>query len=296
MDHNTAMPTGVSNRLFSRNEDWLGLRLIGEGKLKHADIAPIIDLQQKNGMHFGEAARFLGLLSEADLQHALAKQYDVPHGPGGMEGVSAELVAAYAPHHSCVEELRALRTQLLIRWLNPAAGRTVLAVVSSDRGDGRSYATANLGVVLSQLGMRTLIIDADLRQPRQHRIFNVANRLGLAAVLADRADHTVAIPVPGFSRLSLLPAGPLPPNPQELLSRPSLPALLKAVQLKFDVVVIDTSAATASSDTQNVTFHAGSAIVLARKNHSRVADTERLVGELCHAGTFVAGTVINSFL
>src|SRR5258706_15677072 len=90
-------------------------------------------------------------------------------------------VVAYEPFHPRAEELRALRTQLLMRWSNAGARHRALAIASPGAREGRSYVAANLAVVFSQLGERTLLVDADLRTPRQHRIFNVPDRIGLSA-------------------------------------------------------------------------------------------------------------------
>src|SRR4051812_1267645 len=92
-----------------------------------------------------------------------------PHLLPGNDGASPELVTARFPDHPRTEEIRALRTQLLMRWYAPDAGRRVLAIASPGRNEGRSYVSANLAIVFSQIGIRTLLIDADLRNPRQHR-------------------------------------------------------------------------------------------------------------------------------
>ena len=96
--------------------------------------------------------------------------------------------------------------------------------MSPGSGEGRSYITANLAVLFSQMGKRTLVIDADLRKPRQHRIFGLPGKIGLSALLAGRAGAEVMCDIPQLPGLTVLPAGVLPPNPQELLSRPRLPA------------------------------------------------------------------------
>lgn len=294
MAHDNVLPLEGASRNIVRDDHQIGAILVDEGKLKPADLERILDLHQRSGLHFGEAARRLGLLGEADIQGALARQYGLPHLIPGDEGASPELVAAFQTRHPCTEELRGLRTQLLLRWLDPAAGRRVLAITSPGRGDGRSYLAANLAVVFSQLGLRTLLIDADLRNPRQHRIFNIPSRLGLAAALAGRVDANAVVPVPGCAKLSLLPAGAPPPNPQELLSRPMLGELLGELEQKFDLILLDTSAALAFSDSKSVAFRAGSALVLARKNHTRIADTNHMIRELSDTGTRIVGTVINS--
>lgn len=273
----------------------IGSILIEEGKLSEADARRVVDLQRVEGLRFGEAAIWLGLITEEDLHLALARQYDFPQVPSSTTGVGPELVAAYAPFHRRVEELRALRTQLQIRWFNSTHQRRVLAVVSPSTGEGRTYVSANLAIVFSQLGERTLLIDADLRSPRQHRLFNVPDRIGLSTVLAGRVEHSAIVPVPGFAGLSLLPAGAPPPNPQELLSRAGLARLLQEMQTKFDVILIDTPPARLYADAQSVTYHAGGAVVLARKNHTRLADTTSVIRDLNDTGAQIVGTIFNVF-
>jgi chain length determinant protein tyrosine kinase EpsG len=289
------LPIEGSGRLVERYDRRIGTILAEEGKLRAEDIERVMELQQASGLRFGEAALRLGLIGEDDVRCAVAKQYDLPHLVPGSESVSRELVVAYEPFHARAEELRALRTQLLMRWSRAEVGQRMLAVASAERGEGRSYVAANLAVVFSQLGERTLLIDADLRAPRQHRIFNVPDRVGLAAVLSGRADRGAVVSVREFGRLSLLPAGAPPPNPQELLSRPVFSEFLREMRDEFDVILFDTPPARSYADALNVAFRAGSALMLARKDHTRLADTNGLVRELSDTGVRVVGTVLNIF-
>jgi chain length determinant protein tyrosine kinase EpsG len=277
-------------------QDSLGAILIDSGKIGAADTARIMDLQKREGWRFGEAALRLKLISETDLISALHNQYGVPMLLPGDGKLGPELVAAHEPYHRRTEELRALRTQLLIRWYRrPSAENHMLAVISPGSGDGRSYVAANLAVLFAQLGERTLLIDADLRKPRQHLIFNVPDRVGLSSVLTGRAGADAAVAIPGLNNLMLLPAGAPPPNPLELLSRQSLPALLGEYGNDFDVILIDTPPAIRYTDAQTIGYRAGNSLVLARKDHTRLADTARIVRELDDGGTRVVGTVINSY-
>ncbi|MGB5082013.1 MAG: chain length determinant protein tyrosine kinase EpsG [Burkholderiales bacterium] len=278
-----------------RRDSRIGSLLAEEGKLGSGDVERVLELQQKNGLRFGEAALRLGLVTEADVRGAVARQYDLPHLLPGNESISSELVVAYEPFHPRAEELRALRTQLLIRWSNAGVENRVLAVVSPGSGEGRSYVAANLAVLFAQLGERTLLIDADLRAPRQQRIFNVPDRIGLSAVLAGRADRSAVVPVSEFGTLSLLPAGARPPNPQELLSRHAFPDVLDELRTGFDLIVFDTPPATRYADAHSVAFRAGSAIVLARKDCTQVADTTHVIRELSNTGVRIIGTVLNVF-
>jgi Mrp family chromosome partitioning ATPase len=103
------------------------------------------------------------------------------------------------------------------------------------------------------------------------------------------------VPVPQFGTLSLLPAGAPPPNPQELLSRRALAGLLQELRTEFDVILVDTPPATRYADAQSVAYQAGSAMVLARKDHTRLADTAGVVQQLSDTGARIVGTVLNAF-
>jgi chain length determinant protein tyrosine kinase EpsG len=289
------LPIEGSSRVIARQDRRIGAILAERGKIGLQDIERVLELQQRQGSRFGEAALRVGLITKVDLQSALAAQYDFPHLLPGTGGISTEIVVAYEPFHPRAEELRALRTQLLIRWSKAEVRHRVLAIVSPGSGEGRSYVTANLAALFSQLGERTLLIDADLRAPRQHQIFDVPDRFGLSAVLSGRADAGAVVPIPKFGTLSLLPAGACPPNPQELLSRHVLADLLQELRTEFDVILIDTPPAKPYADAQSVAFQAGSVMVLARKDRTRLADTTGVIRELNNTGARIVGTVLNAF-
>ncbi|MGE0030820.1 MAG: polysaccharide biosynthesis tyrosine autokinase [Steroidobacteraceae bacterium] len=271
----------------------IGMILAAEGKLRADDIAAVLRAQGEHGLRFGETAVHLKLITREDLRRAIAHQYDVPHLLPGNRRVSCELVVAHEPFDRSAEQLRALRTQLLIRWANEAVRRRQLAIVSPGPAEGRSYLAANLAVAFAQLGDRTLLIDCDLRRPRQHHIFDVPDRIGLSALLAGRADHSAIVPLAELGRLWLLPAGARPPNPQELLSRDTFAALLEDLQAEFDVVLLDTPAACLYADAQTVAYRTGNALVLARKDYTSLADTAHVIGELADMGIRTVGTVYN---
>jgi len=287
-------PLDFSGRTAGHGDRRIGSILVREGKLDEEDVERVLALQMRSGQRFGEAALRLRLISEDDLGSAIARQYDVPQLLPGGEKCSKELVAVHAPFHARAEELRALRMQLLLRWSEARAKRRMLAIVSPDRGEGRSYLAANLAVVFAQLGERTLLIDSDLRNPRQHRIFGVSDRTGLSAVLSGRAGYDAVQPLAELGCLSLLPAGPLPPNPLELLSRDALGRFLQGAP-EFDIVLFDTPPAKLYADAQGVASQAGAALVLARKEHTRLEDSSGTIRSLGRAGASVLGTVLNAF-
>ena len=289
------LPIEGSSVALSRGDRRIGSILAEEGRLDAADIQRVMQLQHMEGLRFGDAALRLGLINVDDLHGAIAKQYNLPHLLPGNDSFSDELVIAQDPFNPRAEELRGLRTQLLIRWSRAGVKHRVLAIVSPGAGEGRSYVAANLAVAFSQLGERTLLIDADLRNPRQHQIFNVSDRVGLSAVLSGRVGRGAVAPVPEFGALSLLPAGARPPNPKELLAGLGLGVLLHELRTEFDVILIDTAPARAYADAQAVAFRAGNALVVARKDTTRLADTKTVIRELGDMGAHIVGTVFNSF-
>lgn len=273
----------------------IGAILVDAGRLTPDDAERILRKQKEEGLRFGEAAIKLGLLNEDDIQFALARQFDYPYLLAGESNASAELVAAYKPFSSQVEALRALRSQLMLRWFNGSQNRCGISIVSAGRKDGRSYLAANLSIVFSQLGERTLLIDADLRNPRQHSLFGLPNRVGLSQVITGRANDAAIERVPAFIDFSVLTAGSIPPNPQELLSRPAFASLLAALGGRYDVIIVDTPAADEGADAQIVALRTGAALLVARKDNTFLDDLQDLSDSLHQAATAVVGVVLNSF-
>ncbi|MFC5512246.1 chain length determinant protein tyrosine kinase EpsG [Massilia jejuensis] len=271
----------------------LGMLLIEAGKLTADDADRVLRMHRDLGIRYGEAAMRLGLVSEDDIGLALARQFAYPYVLAGQAAFSARLVAAYEPFSPQVEALRAIRSQLMLRWFG--RGRRTLAVVGADSDDGASLCAANLAVVLSQLGEQTLLVDANLRAPRQQEIFGLKPRQGLSDLLAGRTDLDVIVRVPGFVDLSVLPAGTLPPNPQELLSRESFSSLHALVASRYDILLYDLAPFGAGADALGVARLAGGVLLAARKDHTQLAQVARMAEQLVEAGAEVVGAVVMEF-
>ena len=154
---------------------------------------------------------------------------------------------------------------------------------------------ANLAVAFAQLGERTLLIDADLRAPRQHRIFDAPGATGLADILTSRAGRSALLPMPRLGGLCFLPAGLCRDSPQELLLGPALGGLLDRLAGEFGVIIIDSPPAKLYADAQCLAFRAGSVLLLGRRHHTRLADASRAARELAATGARIVGTVLNAF-
>jgi protein-tyrosine kinase len=272
-----------------------GSILVEQGRLSPSDAEEINRYASAHGMRFGDAALHLRLLTQSDIDFAIAQQFNYPIlSRGGDGGVADDVVAAYNPQSELIEPLRALRSQLTLRWFNDA-NHKIVAITSPGRGEGRSWLAANLAVVFAQIGERTLLIDADMRNPRQHELFNLGNSVGLSALLTGRAGKETAYRIHSQLRLFVLPAGILPPNPQELLGRPVFDIVLERFVEQFDVILIDTPAAAETADAQIVAKRAGAAVMLARLKATRHAQLISAMQSLNQTGVNVIGTVINEY-
>jgi len=177
--------------------------------------------------------------------------------------------------------LRELCRQLLEHWFT--GGRTLLPVVSAQRGEGRTRVAAALAAMFAGMGVRTLLVDADLRSPGQHREFRLANRGGLAEFLAKREVQ----PAVATENLAVLVAGAAGEDPLELLSRPRLREFLGAAGKHFRVVLVDAPAAAAGPDLQIFAALAGGALVV----HKKGGEQAELAGLRRHLERASARTV-----
>lgn len=282
----------VDNDIGFYGRSSMGALLLDAGKITVQEAEEIISLQEEEGLRFGDAAKQFGLISEADIQKALSQQFDFPYIAASDDVFSQDIIAAYQPYCKQVEALRAVRSQLMLRWFND--DRKMLSIVSPDRNEGRSYISANLAVVFSQLGKKTLLVDANLRDPKQHELFKLEQKKGLSDLLAGRADQSVIYKSPQFHNLSILPAGTIPPNPAEMISR-GLNIILQRLSQEYDVILVDTPAIQNSTEAQIIAAHCGGSLIVSRQDHTRMKDLETMKAGLEQANIQCLGVVINEY-
>jgi receptor protein-tyrosine kinase len=268
----------------------IGQILVERGLLKPKDVKRVMDLQQARGLRFGEAVLKLRLAREDDVQHALASQFGYTYAQPRQSSLAKDVVAAVKPFSPEAEAMRSLRSQLLLCWFNEK--RRVLAITSPDPKEGRSYLAANLAVVFAQLGRRTLLIDADLRSPTQHALFDLSDKSGLSTILSGRTQKYSAQQIACLPSLWVVAAGPIPPNPLELLSRPEFGQLLERARQYFDVVIIDTPPGDLYSDAEVVAVRARGGLLVGYKGRTRVDAIRALSGRLSRSGVQVVGSVL----
>lgn len=203
-----------------------------------------------------------------------------------------ELVPHARPRMAVSETYRALRTALL---LSTTEQLDVITVTSATAGEGKTVTAANLAVVLAQLGKRVLLIDADLRKPRLHSVFQVSNRTGLVSCLTaglglDQAAHPTDV-----NDLWVCPSGPIPPNPSELLSSQRMQELLAGARESFDFVIVDTPPVLAVTDAILVGAMSCGVVLCLRAGRVLRDEARACRDRLDRADVKIFGAVLNGF-
>lgn len=271
----------------------MGRMLLEQGKASAEDVERVLQLQQRTHLPFGEAALHLGLIEQADIDQVLARQFDYPYLQPGQGGYPPELVAAFQPFGKQAEMLRELRSTLMQRWF--ANGHGGLAIVGVNTGDGTSLLAANLAIAFSQLGERTLLVDANMRAPRQHAIFRFGQRPGLSDLLAGRTSLDAIAAPEHFPSLAVLTAGTRPPNPHELIHRPAFYALWENLAALYDVILYDAPAFSVASDALSIATRTGGVMIVARRHETGLAAAKSAAARVQRCGATVVGSILNQF-
>lgn len=286
----------VSGAALQVVESRMGDACIASNKLTRAEVDQVLALQAKKQMRFGEAAIALGMLTEHDVRELLNVQFNNASfsSPELVARISPTLAILHAPESDAAQSIKRLRSELLVQMGDER--KLVLAVVSPEKGEGKSYIAASLAIAFAQLNIKTLLVDADLREPVQHRWFGLPNQTGLSTALAKRSSGSLEAMtelVPGFW---VLGSGPLPPNPLEMLTAPWFRRFVEPLAEQVSVVIVDTPSGAHWADAQMLAGQAGAAIVVARKDVTHLRNFKRFHRDLGFAGVDVLGVVFNQVL
>lgn len=271
----------------------LGQVLRNSKGLTDEQIEQIVLHQRTHNLRFGESAVALNYANRDEVLWALSQQFHYPYVSKEERKFPSELVTAVSPFDEISEVFRDLRSKLLDEFFSEHKATSALAVVSPNAGDGRTFFAANLAVALSQLGARTLLVDANLRNPRLHSVFRIGNNTGLSSILMGREESNVIHQLAGLPSLYVLPAGAPPPNPIELVQRPAFGLLMHDLINRFDHVVVDTPSAAAGADSRVIAAKCGSALLVGRRDRTPMSRLEKLADGVAKSGARLAGLVIN---
>ena len=226
-------------------------------------------------------------------------RYRSRYGPRGAGDSSAELskiseielINHLFPKISIAEDYRTVRTAILFSHAeNP---HRVIAFTSTSPQEGKSATISNIAISFAQLGEKVLLIDADLRKPRLHKIFKVRNKSGLADFLTGRAGLEDTIQKTAVDNLWLMPSGPHPPNPAELLNSRRMKELIRLIQDRYATVLIDTPPVLAVIDPVIVSSLSDMTVLVMKLGATTRKPLLKTIEELYKAKAEIIGVVLN---
>ncbi len=206
----------------------------------------------------------------------------------------AKLITAANPKNPVSEQFRTIRTNIHFMSVDKPLRR--IAFTSSSVSEGKSTVTANMAITWAQDGKKVLLIDADLRRSTLHRTFELPNNRGLTTILTSglsKIDLNEVIPNSGIKNLDVLTAGPIPPNPSELLNSKRMLNFLKAVEPMYDLVVLDVPPLLEVTDTQVLSDKLDGIVLVVRAGVTQKAGVARAVEMLKISKARLLGYVLN---
>jgi capsular exopolysaccharide synthesis family protein len=236
----------------------------------------------------------IGAIPDFTQKQSAAGKY----GPGATKSPESQEMRSEswllrAPRSLISEAYRTLRTSLLLTKIdNPPK---VMLIMSGSPSEGKSTTCLNTAVAFAMRGDKVLYLDADLRRPRAHTTFNCANDVGLSNCLTGGMNFESALKThPHIETLSLLPAGPHPPNPSELLGSERFKDLLGQLKQHFDFVFIDSPPVLLVTDAQLLSSLVDGYILVLRSNKTTKRALQRSLALMRATGTSALGIVVNA--
>jgi capsular exopolysaccharide synthesis family protein len=195
------------------------------------------------------------------------------------------------PASTAAEACRVIRTNVI--FSSPDKPFRALVVTSSSPVEGKTTSVLNLGIVMAQAGHRTLVVDSDMRRPRLHRILKVSNERGLSSLIVGECQPEDAIKSTDLPNLSVLPCGPLPPNPAELLQSEKFAAVKQDLLSRFDRVIFDSPPLLAVTDGALLSREVDGTVLVVRAGKTTKEALVRARRQVAAVGAHVAGVVVN---
>jgi capsular exopolysaccharide synthesis family protein len=238
-----------------------------------------------DGMKKGKNSNRYGSYRYSYKEHSSASEDSIP------EVKEIELVNYLYPQISISEDYRTIRTSLLLSHAgNPPK---VLIFTSAMSQEGKSSTVINMAVSFAQLNERVLVIDADMRKPRIHKVFDVDNSTGLSGYLAGKAFIRNAIQKSSIDNVWILPAGLIPPNPAELLNSKKMKELIDVVRKGYDIILIDSPPVLAVVDSVIVSTLADGTVFIVKAGKTTYKLLNSAIEELNKANAKILGLVFN---
>ena len=192
-----------------------------------------------------------------------------------------------------VEAYRQVRTN--IHFSRPDTIVQTLLLTSAGAGEGKTVTACNLAVVMAQSGRKTLLIDADLRRPRTHKVFGLNRQPGLVELLFEHGEIDIERFATGIDDLYIIPAGAITPNPSELLGSRRMRELIAQLRQHFDMIIFDTPPVMVATDPVLLATQCDATIVVTAAGRVETFELEQSMDALANVGAVVIGNLLNGF-
>jgi capsular exopolysaccharide synthesis family protein len=192
-------------------------------------------------------------------------------------GYVSEMPVIEKPGSTLAESFRSIRTSL--KYFIPEGQPAVIAVTSTISGEGKTFVAVNLATIISMLGKKTLLIGLDLRKPRIHKILGLHNTDGMSTLLSGNSTYEEILQKTSIENLWFASAGPIPPNPAELIERQAMSDFLEKAREQFDYIIIDTPPAAVVTDALLLTGRADVTLFVVRQRYTS-KNTLHLIDEI----------------
>ncbi|GAJ26268.1 tyrosine-protein kinase EpsD [Liquorilactobacillus sucicola DSM 21376 = JCM 15457] len=202
------------------------------------------------------------------------------------------MITVVAPSSVVAEQFKTIRTN--IQFSNVDQHLKTLMVTSSIGSEGKSTIAANLAITFADQGLKTLLVDTDTRRPTLSATFGISNLNGLTNYLTDcNFDINTVIYRTTIEKMFVLPSGPVPPNPSELLNSQRMDALIKQLSERFDLVIYDAPPVLSFTDAQVLSTKIEATILVVRENVAEKEVVRRSVNLLKHVKAHLIGNIFN---
>lgn len=191
-----------------------------------------------------------------------------------------------------VESYKIIRTNLMYTFHSGKNGN-VVAFSGAEVNAGKSVTCANLSIAFAQNGFRVLVVDADMRRPKQQKLFKKSHTEGLSKLISGQCTFEEAVIKNAAPNLDLVPAGPLPPNPSELLSAPAMDEFLEKVSAQYDYVFIDTPPINFVTDCLALANKINGIVLVARQGHTEKDDFAKAIASIKNIDAKIVGSILN---
>ncbi len=290
--------TGVSGMLQVSNVRILdrarpASRPIRPDLVRSLALAALLGLLGGVGLAFGAESLDRTITTQAQVEERLGLTFlgIIPTVERNKDGTQHDLVVHDLPKAAVAECLRAIRTNLL--FMSPEKPLKSIMITSSGPQEGKSTTATSLAITMANSGGRVLLVDADMRRPRLHRVFGLANKAGLSSLILGEGSLSEVIQPTRVPGLSVLPCGPVPPNPAELLHTQAFQRLLAEMSGAYDRVIIDSPPVGVVADAVVMGTQVYGTVVVLKAGQTNREAARQAVRQLRDVNANVVGGLLN---